>query len=79
LYLCPSSHPPDIIYNLNGISSLPQQPQFFHHRPSKNFKTSASLLPKLAGAFFVATAAKTAHTAQEDGTSEDKDGGGAQG
>jgi len=79
LYLCPSSHPPDIIYNLNGISSLPQQPQFFHHRPSKNFKTSASLLPKLAGAFFVATAAKTAHPAQESGADRSRNGDEAQG
>ena len=48
-----------ILYN-----SLPQQPPFFHHHPSKNFKTSALLLPKSAGVFFIETTAKTAYTAQ---------------
>ena len=40
-----------------------------------HFKTSTLLLPKPAGAFFIVTAAKTAHTAQEDGA----DGSAAQG
>jgi len=55
--------------------SLPQQPPFFYHHPSKNFKISTSLLSKFAGAFFVATAVKTAHPAQEGGA----DGSAAQG
>lgn len=33
--------------------SLPQQSLFFHYHPSNNFKTSTSLLPKSAGAFFM--------------------------
>jgi len=31
------------------LYSLPQLPPFFHHHPSKNFKTSTLLLPKPAG------------------------------